>query len=432
MTRTAAAVALAAALAQPAIAATIYVPFADRLQAGAPQHRTELRLTNTQPSFGQSVSYRVFVDGRAGAVKTILLGPGQSRSVAPGVPAGSSGLIEVNTADGVAVGARLLVERPGNTPSALSIPAFVAESAAPAGAVIVLQGLGHGNGKETGFSIQNFDGKPATCSVAFEDGNGLAIGTAKEIQFPGKSAHSEENVFSALANGSVANGIARISCDRRFWAFALVEETATGEAELVTPALELTPTMTADTIAALTTLTFTKSGTFLISSSTNLNWVYRMYLGSSLTFRKAIIDYDFFVNTWDPKKPSGTHEILWFQKGSTWKYDMMAYVNSKGSSNSMRWSVNYGTYTRVTLYPGVKQKTNYHMHYEWDGILKKNFYNILYNGSVYTRGSSNSGKGSFTTSAPFIGMGGQTSCSTCPESKEPGLNYSNLVVQFIP
>jgi hypothetical protein len=111
---------------------------------------------------------------------------------------------------------------------------------------------------------------------------------------------------------------------------------------------------------------------------------------------------------------------------------MMSYVNSRGSAGGMRYKTNFAYAFAATLSPGVNQKTSYHMHYEWDGILNKNWYNILRNGTVWTKGGWKAGASKFTTTTPFIGVGGQTSCSGCPESKEPGWTYSNLVVQFIP
>ncbi len=435
MTKTATTVALAAALAQPALATTVYVPFADRLQAGAPQRSTELHLTNSQAKFGQSVTYRVLVDGKAATFKTVQLGPGQSRSIAPGIPMGASGLIELDIPNGVEVDARLLVERPGKSRGSISIPAFVASSAAAGGDSIVLQGLTRDGGRQSGFSIQNFDARSATCSVQLVDEAGKALGAATEVQLPGKSSRREENAFSGLTSNAIANAGARVSCDRRFWAYGLVEETATGETELVTPALELMATTATSgvTPSAAVTYSFTKSGTFLVSSDKNLNWIYIMRLPSTLTFRKVVVDYDFFVNIWDPKKSGGTHEVMWLQrKVNDWKYGMMGYINSRGSRNDMRFGTNYNTYLRASFRPGLKQKTNYHLHYEWDGINNRNFYNILQNGLVYTKAGTTAGAKTVTLTSPMVGMGGQTSCSTCPESRTPGWTFSNMVVQYIP
>ena len=86
MLRIPAAVALAIALAQPALATTVYVPFADRLQAGAPQQRTELSLTNDRSSIAERVTYRVFVDGSSGSVKERFAHPDHEDDARPRDP----------------------------------------------------------------------------------------------------------------------------------------------------------------------------------------------------------------------------------------------------------------------------------------------------------------------------------------------------------
>lgn len=427
-----------AALAAPALATTAYVPFADRLQSGAPQHRTELRLTNGQSSQAQSLSYRVFVDGRATAAQAIRLAPGQSRTLSPAVPAGASGLIEIDVPTGISLRPRLLVQRSGNAPSVLSMPAFVAESAAPAGARIVIDGIALGGGRRTALSVQNLDNPSATCTIGWVDDNGNALGPVSEFRLAGKSARQQEDALARLAAGAVADGHARISCNRRFWAYALVEEEATGNTALVTPAMEISPSATAVTEALAPCPTgstcFFLPGNFLTCSNLNLGWVYKLYLGGKKTFRKAIVDHDFFVNKWDPYKPTGYHELLWFQKGAKWNYDMMSYINAKGSSGKMRFEANYNYFLRRTHTPGLSTQRTYHLHWEWDGFKNSNWYQVLLGTTVVTKSTTFAGAGSWTTNGtPFLGVGGQPSSGpNAPEARQPGWKYYDLRVELVP
>lgn len=103
------------------------------------------------------------------------------------------------------------------------------------------------------------------------------------------------------------------------------------------------------------------------------NWQYDMPFGGQRTFSKIVLDFDVFINEWDPSRTSGFHCLFWLNNGNQWQ-DMLGYLNSKGTQGRVTFQVNgplgspIGVEARAT--PGFQKGQKYQIHYEYDTVEK--------------------------------------------------------------
>lgn len=426
-------VALAIALGAPAWAAKVYVPYAVNQEDRGASQRTELLLTNGQPSLSQRVAYRLLTDDRqstAGAAKSVDLAGGKSMRLAAPVAAGGRGLLEVDAPAGVAVSARLIVTRPGADPVESAVPVLDVRGAYVGGAQIALQGLKRIEGiNKSSLGVVNLGAKNASCELRVMDADGNeALQGSVEFALAPRVQGYQEDLFNLFGAEVPAEAVATVTCSEKFWAYAVVSDEATGAAQFVQPAFQSVVERAATEASTI----FQLPGQFLECTKYNTNWQYNMNFPAVLTFKKVIVDFDMYVKNWDPAKPGGTHCIFWLNQGRSWS-NMMGYLNSLGQKNFTRLKVNYGGVdTPVNNSPGVKQLSNYHVNFLYDGPNKKASYKILNSsGSLLVSGTRPRTTGSFSTSYHRIQFGTQVAPEG-PEAKTYGWKFSNFRAEYIP
>lgn len=182
------------------------------------------------------------------------------------------------------------------------------------------------------------------------------------------------------------------------------------------------------------TVVFELPGTFLDCRGCG-NWQYDMPLGETRFFRRVILDFDLYVDQWDPSLPNGFHCIFWLNNGTRWQ-DMMGYLNSRGTQNRTVFQSNgpLGNPIGVERYasPGVLQGGNYKVHYEYDTIEKIVWYRIT-DSDGNTRVADviqlPSNVGPLRTNYTFIQFGSQP--NGVVESLTERWRWSNFKAQFI-
>lgn len=425
--------ALAIALGSPAWAAKVYVPYAVNQEDRGAAQRTELLLTNGQPSLGQRVSYRLLTnegEPQQGAAKSVDLAGGKSLRVAAPVAAGGFGMLEVDAPMGVAVSARLIVTRPGADPVESAVPVLDSRGAFVEDARVSLQGLSRVEGvRKTSLGVVNLGAKSAACeiSVADADGNEALQGSV-EFALSSKSQGYHVDLFELFGAETPAEAVATVQCSEKFWTYAVIEDEATGAAQFVQPAFDSVVEM----VSAEASTIFQLPGQYLECTKYNHNWQYNMYFPGGKVFKKVILDFDVNVGAWDKNKPNGAHCLFWLNKGKPWR-DMFGYLNAMGTRNMTKFRVNYGgTDLAGNNSPGVKPGNAYKVHYEYDCINKKAWYKIANaaGATVTTRSFARQGS-SFSTSWHRIQFGTQIAPEG-PEAKTYGWKFSNFRAEYVP
>lgn len=427
------ALALAIALGSPAWAAKVYVPYAVNQEDRGASQRTELLLTNGQPSLAQRVSYRLLTDDRSStgsAAKSVDLAGGKSLRVAAPVAFGGRGLLEIDAPAGVAVSARLIVTRPGADPVVSQVPVLDARSAFVNGARVALQGLSRIEGvNKTALGVVNLGGKSARCEISVTDAEGNeALQGSVEFSLAPRVQGFQEDLFNLFGAETPAEAVATVSCSEKFWAYAVVSDEATGAAQFVQPAFH----SVVESVSAEASTIFQLPGEYLVSSNQNHNWQYNMFFPASLRFRQVKLDFDVYVGNWDSRKPTGTHCLFWLNQGTPW-YNMFGYLNSLGTRNLTRLKVNYGgDDVKGDNGPGVRPGNNYHVYYIYDGINRKVSYRLSTPaGATLTTRTFSRTQASFTTNYHRIQFGTQIAPEG-PEAKTYGWKFSNFRAEYIP
>lgn len=270
------------------------------------------------------------------------------------------------------------------------------------------------------------------CSASYVDDLGVDRFAPISFTVAPRSERRTVDSFGAAKKGADLDSLAGVRCDQSFYAYGLAENQKTGEVKFVYPSKEVVLAAT-DTRAPTGEVSkiFTIPGTFLVAGAGHWSFHYNMGFGASTSYRKAILDVDITVGQWDPKKPTGIHLIWWFQKGSKWGTDLLQYLNAL-KRNIQKFRFNYSPSIGTQGSPGVKPGGAYHVHGEWDGILKKSKYVITQGGNVFQQSSLGLNKGQFTSAATFIEFAHPNDGPDGPESRSPGWTWSNFRAEFVP
>jgi hypothetical protein len=438
MTRIAPAALVLALAAAPALAGELYIPYAIDRDNGAVRHRAEVMITNTQPSLAQQASHRLISGERREKAGQVTLRGGETKTLRGTAANGARGVLELDLAEGMAVRARLVTERSNGSRSVVDLPLVSQRNAVGAGGLAILQGLERTyRGRTSGVGVINLGKSGGNCSVGYQSAAGAPIGAATQFPLAAGTEIFFEDVLGAYREEIDFGAVANVQCTERFYAYAVVEDDAEGEVEFVTPSYEslvaLAPAASVIVPRPLPTNStiFTLPGTYLNCTKFNHNWRYNMRFGEAKTFRKAIMDFDVYVASWDKQKPSGTHCLFWLNMGSSWS-NMFGYLNSTGTKGGTRFGVNYGGGDfRDGKSGGVRIGRNYHVSYAYDGPEKEVWFKVTSNGSTTVQGSYNRTSSQFNSSTFFIEFGSQTAPEG-PEAKTYGWKFSNFRGEFVP
>jgi hypothetical protein len=133
---------MAAAVALPARADTVYVPYAADELVGSARYRTEIAVANRGGSPARIEALFVSADGMRHPRLTTVVPAGGSASLASAVPAGAHGHVEVTGPAEMAVDARLVAYgQDGNTLSSEMEPVVSGDQLIPNGRWMVLPKL---------------------------------------------------------------------------------------------------------------------------------------------------------------------------------------------------------------------------------------------------------------------------------------------------
>ena len=235
---------LALLVAAPALAGTVYVPYASSPELGGVQYRTWIWASNHNteingvaehlfiPSFTDGTADRDLVDPTQ-----VWMGPGRSRviRVAPG-----RGMLEILASPDVYIHARLVpVGEDPRSGQGIHLPVISSDNLVPADQETHLLGWERqddGALASSSFGLVNLGHEGATCSVsAFRD-DGQVVVEDVVLGFLPLSHNHFDNVLSILGQTEGSNWRVSVTCDQPFFPYLAVFYGETGRIVLVGPA----------------------------------------------------------------------------------------------------------------------------------------------------------------------------------------------------
>jgi len=195
-----------------------------------------------------------------------------------------------------------------------------------------------------------------------------------------------------------------------------------------------------------TSAVFTLPGEFLVGSRNNMNWQYDMFFGEERSFKKIVVDVDFYHGGWagrvnnDPINYGGDYYcVFWLNAGSQWT-NAIAYLNFIFPRGQLENQSNIGGYwyppggsygLRLKTGCSVGQGGNYKVHYEYNAEAGNQSFTLTENGQQICGTSGFAGESPrISSSYMFIQFGSQYSPEG-PEGATFGWRFSNFKIQFI-
>lgn len=195
------------------------------------------------------------------------------------------------------------------------------------GRTLILEGLVSGGTRTTGLALANLAGSAAKCSVSLTDADGKILGEVSVKLAP----RSDRYLDDVLAGLSVAHARAEVSCDRSFYAFAVIPDRETGGVDVVDPISLLA----ADAITPCTTgsrvVCFDAKG--IVHQPTPSVPVKRVAFPlPASTYGRVKMSLDVTVGPWYKQDPDAKHLIYWFVLNKN--YDMLGMLYFRGPNAS--------------------------------------------------------------------------------------------------
>ncbi|HYN23318.1 MAG TPA: hypothetical protein VE078_20335 [Thermoanaerobaculia bacterium] len=218
-------------------AGTVYVPLPGLTQAGSASYEAEITIANaagTTASVNQ-VLLAVDSDGTQrpfGPAALQVLG-NRTSIVKPG--AAFRGLLELSGSPNLRYGARLAGKGAAGA-LGVALPVVTSENVKAAGGSLALQGLTSTSTRSTHLMLANLAKFAAQCTWSLVRADGTALGAATIVNLKPLSSVFRSDVLAGLVDAAgLTDARASVSCNREFFAYALLTDSATGEVAVVEP-----------------------------------------------------------------------------------------------------------------------------------------------------------------------------------------------------
>jgi hypothetical protein len=306
---------LAAASATAVQAGTVYVPLPGLNQNGSYTYDAQVAVTNTSTQANNVTQFLIGNDTDG----TVRPGPGVPLSVPAGrttlVNPGATvrGLLELSGTANLRFTARLI--GPGPSVSlGVPLPVITSDNLVKTGKTATVQGLILTTSRTSNLTVVNLGQQPATCTINLRRADGMAIGSQATISLKPLSQRYFANVLNGQVTAGTADIRADVSCNKDFYAYALLTDAATGDLSMLQPAgsgeslLQLpggTP------VCPPGATCFDTLG--VVHTPTPSNPVARVtYFPPAGVAKRLRLTMKVTVGAWYPKDPAGKHLIYWF------------------------------------------------------------------------------------------------------------------------
>jgi hypothetical protein len=239
---------LLAAAASPAWAqnGNVYVPLASNVLIAGANYSTKVWVSNPDSATHHITTTFIQegVDGTTGAAPASpnLFMVATSSLVLPNIaPAGQTGLLSINGAQALVVGARIEVTNGDGTLLGITaVPVITQNDVAPAGSYVEVQGLQRGIGNLiSDYAMVNLGSAAAQCTVGAITATGTVLAAPTTVSMPALSRRDFSDVLAILGQASVSDVRVAATCDQPFYAFATVYAPGTGAISFVAPSQTL-------------------------------------------------------------------------------------------------------------------------------------------------------------------------------------------------
>lgn len=288
------------AVVTPALAGTVYLPIASNEMIGGKQLDTELWISN--PTAETLEVTTLFIPSRTdGTVtnRTILpplqIPAGATFFINNAVPAGTSGMLEINADPALVFSSKLVAENGDSSAPGASVPLVSSANLIPAGEAAQLQALARSTaGTVSNVGLINLSQEPATCTARVFTATGGQVGGTAILSLPPLSHLQFNEALAILGFENAVDVRVELSCDRDFYAYGVIlgkepEETlfiqpsVSGDSSLLAPGL-LPPFVE-----------FRVQGNFLVATRANSYELFQLPVESGVAYGSIEIDFDFFL-----------------------------------------------------------------------------------------------------------------------------------------
>jgi hypothetical protein len=224
-------------LASAAWAGTVYVPLPGVSQVGTFAYEAEVAATNMAATASNTnqVLLSNDTDGtqRPGQPATLQVPASRTMVVKPG--ATFRGLLELSGSPNLRYAARLAGKGAAGA-MGVALPVVTSDNMKAANGSLVLQGLTRTNSRATNLALVNLGKFPSTCTVTLLRADGSSLGAASTVQLKSLSQRYFPDVFSVVPGAADQSDMrAAVSCNREFYAYALLTDSTSGEVAVVEP-----------------------------------------------------------------------------------------------------------------------------------------------------------------------------------------------------
>lgn len=320
---TAIAVAVAALVAAPLAAATVYVPALDSAARPDGSHNdTELWVSNSGalPLWLTAGRAGVTVDGAS----RVLVPAGRSIDIRGLARPGADDLLAFALPDSdIDVEAQLLTRGAG-TASAARLPVITAADALTAGTPVLLGASTHAGAVLDGLGVVNLGAQAAQCEATLVAGDGSPVGGPVSVAVAARAMTYRRDLL-ARAGAAGAEGLrATVRCDQPFYAFTALRGAADGAYQFLTPSRGAT---SGDGIACTNgTICYDFPGVDLVASTQTPTRAILLDPPDG-SYRRVTVHLEVEIHGWTPPL-NGAHGILYMIRDKN--RDMFANVFLQG------------------------------------------------------------------------------------------------------
>lgn len=285
----------------PVHAGTVYIPLATQETVADQTLSTELWISNPTNTPRQLTTLFIptRTDGVALGDRTLLvpmtIQPGATFFVNNAVPAGRTGMLEINADPDLVFSSKLVGVRQGTVASGAHVPIVGSDNLIPAGGRAQLLGLARSDtGTTSHVGLINLSQSPAQCTARVFTGGGNTVGGTAVLTLPPLSNLQFLEALGLLGLGQVNNVRVELSCDREFYAYGVVMGRQPDETVFLQPSVSgnsslLAPGLLPPFVEMLT------PGNFLVATRSNSYRSFQIPVERGIAYGSIEIDFDFFL-----------------------------------------------------------------------------------------------------------------------------------------
>lgn len=324
-------------VASAAHAGTGYVPLPGIQTVGGATYEAQVLISNssTQAREVKQVQLATDTDGTPrGAAPAGLQVQGNRTTVVK--PAATfRGLLELSGLPDLKFSARLVRLGAGDT-LGIQLPVVTSQNLTPANQSLTLQGLIAAGTRTTDITLVNLGKQTAECRVNLFRADGSSILSNSEVKLKPLSHRYYVNIFNGLA-AEITDARATMTCDKDFYAYAVLSNSATGEIAVVEPSGSGDSALTvpgADPECPAGGFCYDLKG--LVHQPTKAVPVKRVTFNAPAgTFKRLRLSLEVTVGNFYPQDPDGKHLVYWFVINKNFDMPGMLYFRGPNSYTAL-------------------------------------------------------------------------------------------------